>query len=124
MTKDKKIWCNFIFCFLCTMFRRFSLIDSSPPSAKISLTPTRTLSIKIPQSKSGTILERNTPIRSQQLNEGSRSLPFNTASIQISSPWYSRLRNSFRKSFLRRVWSQDKVKNYVSFIKVSCFSFF
>lgn len=118
------------------MFRRFSLLDSSPPASKISATPNRLIPLIIKQSKSGPVLE--SPQKSPQFtfgassifNYGCRSLPIGSISPPPSppstssstSPWFSRLRNSFRKSLLRRAYSLHKDKS--SNVKIKFFFFY
>lgn len=110
------------------MFRRYSLLESSAPSST-RVSANRLIPLVINQSKSSATLEPPSPQKSPQFfafgtssifNFASRSLPIDTprtppsptaTTANSSSPWYSRLRNSFRKGLLRRAYSLNKDKS-------------
>lgn len=80
------------------MFRRFSLMETSPP----------TISVSINQNRIFPLLRSLSTSSSPPKRKISTSAPANGQSINISpssSPWYSRIGNSIRKSVLRRASS-------------------
>lgn len=86
------------------MFRRYSLLDSSPPSASLSIAPHRPRrrhqSVTHEIASSAPILSK--PPSPKNILKPANSLIFLSSKSSNSPSWYSRWGSSLRKNLLRR----------------------
>ncbi|KAJ6636537.1 hypothetical protein Bhyg_15128, partial [Pseudolycoriella hygida] len=86
------------------MFRRYSLLDSSPPSASLSITPHRPRrrhqSVTHEIASSAPILSK--PPSPKFVLKPANSLILLPNKASTSSSWYARWGSSLRKNLLRR----------------------